>query len=330
MSYMFSDILADANWVPLNTFSDDEGTIVEWWHVGDTRFDAPFFDDTAHAIRAARAGNARVRRIPLQALSDCPAFNDTLPPSGFVFHMSRCGSTLVSQMLAACTSNIVIAEAPPIDAAIRAQAAAAPVPPATRSLWIRRMIQALGRRRFGNEKNYFIKFDSWHMLYMDRIREAFPDVPWIFLYRQPMDVLRSHTRMPGYQMVPGVLDAADLGLDEEPLAPGDLRGYMVAVLRAICEAASRNYRPDQARLVNYAALPEAFFEQVTKLFGTDFNADELSAMEARAAFDSKSGYKPFQPDDEPLVLPEELPDLVEEKLMPLYRRLERDSVSDSD
>src|SRR5438874_313448 len=43
-----------------------------------------------------------------------------LRPSGLIFHMSRCGSTLVSQMLAALPANIVVSEAPPIDAIVQA------------------------------------------------------------------------------------------------------------------------------------------------------------------------------------------------------------------
>ena len=40
-------------------------------------------------------------------------------PSGFIFHMSRCGSTVISQMLAALAEHVVVSEAGPIDALAR-------------------------------------------------------------------------------------------------------------------------------------------------------------------------------------------------------------------
>ena len=51
-----------------------------------------------------------------------------LPPSGFIFHMSRCGSTLAARMLAASPRNIVLSEADPIDYVLRAPCATPPSP----------------------------------------------------------------------------------------------------------------------------------------------------------------------------------------------------------
>ena len=51
---------------------------------------------------------------------------DSLKPSGFIFHMSRCGSTLAAQMLAALSDCVVISEAAPIDAVTQLGRALAP------------------------------------------------------------------------------------------------------------------------------------------------------------------------------------------------------------
>jgi len=52
-------------------------------------------------------------RTPLAALGDYAASNPGIAPDGFIFHVSRCGSTLVSQMLAALPDSIVLSEAGP-------------------------------------------------------------------------------------------------------------------------------------------------------------------------------------------------------------------------
>ena len=54
------------------------------------------------------------------------------------------------------------------------------------------MVSALGQERLGRETNYFIKFDSPTILALTFIRRVFSEVPWIFLYRDPEEVLISH------------------------------------------------------------------------------------------------------------------------------------------
>ena len=51
------------------------------------------------------------QRTSIEALSELPP---GVPIAGFIFHMSRCGSTLLSQALAAFESNIVVSEAAPL------------------------------------------------------------------------------------------------------------------------------------------------------------------------------------------------------------------------
>ena len=45
-------------------------------------------------------------------LLDQAAAEPGIDPTGFIFHLARCGSTLVSQMLAALPEHIVLSEAP--------------------------------------------------------------------------------------------------------------------------------------------------------------------------------------------------------------------------
>ena len=60
------------------------------------------------------------RRTPVEVLTRWREERPGLAPTGFVFHLSRCGSTLVSQMLAALPQNVVLSEAGPINDALRA------------------------------------------------------------------------------------------------------------------------------------------------------------------------------------------------------------------
>ena len=101
-------------------------------------------------------------------------------PAGFIFHMSRCGSTLVAQMLAALPENRVLSEPTAINAVIRAALLDARIPRATLVDWLRTVVGLLGCPLEG-ESRYFVKLDCWHVLALPLIVEAFPETPWIFL-----------------------------------------------------------------------------------------------------------------------------------------------------
>jgi hypothetical protein len=49
----------------------------------------------------------------------------------------------------------------------------------------------MGRQRTSEQKAYFVKFTSYNVLFIDFIKAAFPDVPCLFLYREPGEVLVS-------------------------------------------------------------------------------------------------------------------------------------------
>src|SRR5947209_13142624 len=116
-------------WIPIGL----SGTTVNWIYLGAFRLTQPFFQDSIlealrHPYRALFQ-----RQTPIAALGDV----DALSPTGFIFHMSRCGSTLVAQMLASSRRNVVISEASPLDAAIRTGDVDV----------VRAMVHALGQRR---------------------------------------------------------------------------------------------------------------------------------------------------------------------------------------
>ncbi len=72
-------------------------------------------------------------------------------------------------------------------------------------------------------------------LILPLIREAFPGTPWIFLYRDPLEVLVSQARLRGRTMSPGLLTPRFLGLDLATamrMAPDE---YCARFLARICQ-----------------------------------------------------------------------------------------------
>jgi hypothetical protein len=230
----------------------------------------------------------------------------------------------MAQMLAALPQNIVISEAPLIDTALRANLRDAGVTEQERATWLRGLISALGQARNPDERHLFIKFDSWSILDLPVIREAFPDTPWIFLYRDPVEVMVSQIRQRGSQMVPGVLDARSLGLDFVTARQISPEEYCARALAAICEAATRYYRAGAAQLVHYRQLPDAVWSSVAGHFGACYTLEEVERMRTVAQFDAKHSGLTFEQDSvaKQQLATDEIRALVERFVKPGYDQLE--------
>lgn len=310
------------HWLPIGVSIGDDRAMIDWAHVGPAPIIDPFFEN---AIRraVARPFNRMFRyRMSLDDFLTNAPRHESLPPAGLIFHMSRCGSTLVAQMLAALPGNIVISEAAPIDALVQLCRAAPHLPAQTHVALLRAMVAAYGRQRSGGERHFFLKLDCWHALALPLFRQAFPDTPWIFLYRDPVEVLVSHARQRGAQMVPTITPPQLYCL-------GDYQGpanedYWARVLGIICEAAA-TYLGDGAGLaVNYRELPGALRARILPHFDIDYSAGDYDTMTKTARHDAKAPHSDFA-DDRAGKQRDARPSLraaADTHLAAIYRRLE--------
>lgn len=278
-------------WLPFR-FALESGAL-DWCHFAGLPLTGSFYSDTLR-IAQSRPFNRLFRyRMGFDALlGDTP--DDSLLPDGFIFHMSRCGSTLVSQMLAAAPANIVVSEAEPLDAILQLPFFYG-IAPEHHVAAVRAMLLALGRNRSGSSRRFFVKVDSWHALFLPLFRQAFPDTPWIFLYRDPVEVLVSQKRMRGQQAVPGVLPPQLFGIapDEQNLPDDD---YAARILARTCEAALDNWDAEGGMLVNYHELPDALYTRILPHFGVTLEEGERALMDAASRRDAKATHMAFMPD----------------------------------
>jgi hypothetical protein len=308
----------EGDWLPVHI---DGGATpyVDWAHFAGAPLTAPFFED-ARREAGARPFNALFRRrSSLAGFSAAATPARALIPSGLIFHMSRCGSTLVAQMLAASPRDTVISEAPPLDGAIQLEVLGAAS--GRDGGVVAAMVSALGRRQTATRGALFLKHDSWHVISLPLIRRALPRAPWVFLYRDPVEVLVSQARQPGMQIVPGMLPAQIIGTHAPAMAADE---YGAAVLGRICTAAGEAFAAGGGLLVNYNELPGAFFTRILPHFGVAPGARTAEAMWRAAERDAKAPYAAFTPDG-PAKRAEATPrqlELAARHMAAPYRRLE--------
>jgi len=311
-------------WIPIRIYWQQSQTMVDWCYLGTRRFSEPFFEQTIQQCLWQPFNVLFRHQTPIETLAELQAARPGLAPTGFTFHMSRCGSTLVAQMLAALPQNIVISEAGPIDTVLRANLRDQHATEEQRASWLRGLIGALGQARDTCERHLFVKFDSWSIFDLPLIRRAFPKMPWIFMYRDPVEVMVSQARQRGSQMLPGTLDPGALGLDFATATLMPLDEYCARVLGAICEAATRYYRPGAARLVDYRQLPDAVWSSLAELFGVRYTPEEVESMRGVARFDAKHPGLAFAQDSaaRPQIATDEIRALADRWVRPFYDRLE--------
>lgn len=315
--------LPPAGWLPAGTFWQRNELFLQWSYFGRDRLRDPFFEGSVQRCHFKPFNRLFRYSTPITRLADWLRDHPGLRPNGFIFHMSRSGSTLVSQMLASPGQNVVISEAPPIDAVVQAWHAQSDLSHDEHDPWLAHIVAALGQPRCGEEVNYFIKLDCWHTLALPLFRRVFPDVPWIFLYRDPVEVLVSQLKMPGMQMVPGMVGPNLFGLE----ASCDWQNrddYHARVLARICEPALRQRRDGSGLFVNYRLLPEAVWTTILPHFDVECCDRDRAAMAEAARFDAKSPSFEFTSDSETKQRDASATtrDAADRWLRDLYRRLE--------
>jgi hypothetical protein len=278
-------------WTPIRVFGDVRDLTVEW-AVVEQPFSDPFFEQTAGQAMQHPFNALFARRTPVAQLETLAGLSPGVAPAGFIFHMSRCGSTLIAQMLARLSHTIVLSEPQPFDALLRLRRRMDSDEQLAE--WLRGLMGVLGRPRLG-ERRLFVKFHAWHVLELPFIARVFPNVPWIFVFREPRAVLRLQAANPGAEVVPGTIDPGYLGLDVQTAAQMPDDEYAARVIAAFCEAAMRGDARGRSLFVDYAGLPEIVFSDVATWFGIEPDEGETDRMRAAARLDAKNPARVFRP-----------------------------------
>ena len=276
-----------AGWTPSVVRRRDSGPTVEWRYTAGLGFDDPFFEQTMERAVRNRFRLLFARGSTLEDLSRVPGTVDAIEPSGFLFHMSRCGSTLAAQMFAERGDTLVVSEAAPLDAVLGADPDV-----------LRGMVAGLGQRRTPEQRHLVVKLDAWAVFHLPLIRAAWPGVPWVFLFRDPVAVLVSQLRQRGSYLVPGMLPESFTGISAERAMAMPAEEFCALVLARICEAALTN-ADDHALFLDYATLPGSAPDVLAGWFGIPCSPAERATMLERARIDAKTPSVPFDPKPRP-------------------------------
>lgn len=308
-----------AGWTPVSFNSDTPVPSVDWGDLRQIRFSDPFFDQTV--ARWAGGPAPQLRRTDLDALALFDQ-SPSLDPSAFIFHLSRCGSTLVSRLLAQVPGTLVVAEPGPLNDLLLADF----VDETVQVPLLRRMVRALGRIRFGDEARYVLKLSSWNITRADLFRRAFPATPIIWVQRNPVEVMASLFADPPSWLKPAsapLLAPLLFGINAEDMRRAGAEAYCARALATLLGAAGRLPEGGSTLVVDYAELPDAVGGAVADFLGLSLDAATEAKLAEEARFYSKTATPRLFTGDAPerRIIAPSVQALAAEWLDPLYHAL---------
>ena len=212
-----------------------------------------------------------------------------------VFHESRCGSTLVANTLIGMnpTKHRTYSESAPPAVAIKSvcgetysvcsKQQAAKV--------LQDVMYLMSRTNDPMEERVFFKMQSVTTRNLAVFQEAFPDTPWLFVYREPVQVMMSH-------MKDGVRHANCVRSQVSPpkivrdiFARKKLRVeqmqpelYCAAHLASITESAVAGLKVSNRGIpVNYNTLPDRLYTEILPSIGVEVGPDDIERIQQVAS-----------------------------------------------
>ena len=257
----------------------------------------PFFQQTVDRVKAEKRGELFTE---FDVLLQLEKVLESVPPTGFIFHSSRCGSTLVANACRAIDNSIVLSEANAIDKLIaRFFTDAGGVKETLYSVFLRGVVHALGQRRHGNEKQLFIKFACTSFAQLERIKRIWPHIPWLFLYRDPIETIVSNINDPPAWLLDDdwrVL-ASITGVSPSEVAAMSLEERCARSIGSFYTQAHA-LANDKSMLLNYNQLSVTVISSVLEFFKVSPSRQELEAIARASGVYSKeaSRTRPFVAD----------------------------------
>jgi len=161
--------------------------------LGATPLAEPFFEQTITRLKTEEDPPREIV-TGLEAILTEGAGSRAAAPVGLVFHISRCGSSLIANGLRTARAAQVLAEARPLTSLFfprppTGYASADELWRSRRDALARSLASIYSSYRRGEPEPIVIKWTSLNTVMLPSIRAVWPDTPCLFVVRNPLEVL---------------------------------------------------------------------------------------------------------------------------------------------
>lgn len=277
------DLAEIKGWLPVDVVIRDGRPGVVWMDLQEVTLTEPFFHQTVARIKRER--NTPERFTDLNALVQLEKLEIGGSPTGFIFHSSRCGSTVITNAFKTIANTLVISEAFAVDKLITrflTDVGDDKTKELVYSVLLRGIVEALGQRQDENQTHYLLKFSSHSVLHLERIKRIWPNVPRVFVYRDPVEVivsnLQSEPEWMRFEINPSIA-AAVIDADLESIPAMSPEEYCARVLGRILSIVGGSV-DECLRLINYEELSLGCVLNLAGFLRLEPTSYEIKAMES--------------------------------------------------
>ena len=176
--------------IPVHVDAGSSGLTVEWMDMEPSEFREPFFRQT---VARGRAANRQRCIAPAESLLDDGSRGSTPALDVAIFHLSRCGSTLVANAVRTSDDAIVLSEPQPLTYLLSM--------PLGDAEWERRrrrymsgFIRAFRTAAGDRQRTVVVKLSSLTVPAFPIVKLVWPSVLRLLIIRHPVEVIASQIR----------------------------------------------------------------------------------------------------------------------------------------
>ena len=252
----------------------------------------PFHDQYIERCRGQLLNQLITPKTSITPLLAGQGTTAPLTPAGFIFHLSRCGSTLVSGCLAELDNTCVLSESPLLTELLLDDS----LDEKTKQHLLPQFIHLQGVTSPARH-NIIIKWNAWDIFFWPLIRSLYPRVPVLFLVRNPVEILASHQRSAGRHMagdqslmvIKPIHDAASASSFDE---------FREKVLQSLLSSMMSYKNSDDVFTLDYSSLTLKKVVELAGFFQLYVDNKTQFRIAERMTFHSKFLGQSFQPDEQ--------------------------------
>ena len=217
-------------------------------------------------------------------------------PIYFIYHASRCGSTLCTQMLRKIPNVRVFSE--PLGLT---QVFSSPKPVSNDLLKLRlkKVVKLLDIAVPDEYQHLVVKWGSWATLMWKLINDTTQPKATSFIWRDPVEIASSLLKK-----TPKWYDASELNQIFQRYAPDFLPAQVAADTESLARLLAATLKagcdmPNETLLLNYKNIPNGIIDDLCPHFGFELSVEAKQQMIDASKYDAKEGSNVvFKPDSE--------------------------------
>jgi hypothetical protein len=269
-------------WLPINFSFGSTSVSVKWLDFGHTEISDPFFNQTVKKLKSASPA-AIERLTDLGVLLDCARALPFARPSGLIFHVSRCGSTLIGNALRTAERLVLLSEARPIGVLFRPSVFRdSPFPEEgwdeARKMFLDAVATIYSHRASEPYSRLIIKCHAINLMSIRMIRASWPETPSLIVIRDPLEVIVSNFAKPARWLqwkddqttarrVFGWPDDDGEELSAEDYSARGLGSFFDSAIRAV---------DDNCKIIDYSNIDSTNLQKIAAFFNINI-AESTSA-----------------------------------------------------